>query len=88
MLLPYLHIIVNKMFNMWDQDFVQFFKGNEEYLEKIIKNNLIKILYKIIFLKKPTPTTDKIFGISVRLLENLYNKIFRTRIISTEAFAN
>ena len=88
MLLPYLHIIENKLFNMWDRDFVEFFKNNEGYLEKIIKNNLIKIIYKIIFLKKPTPITDKIFTISIRLLENLYNKIFRTQIISTEAFVN
>ena len=73
---------------MSDKDFVEFFKTHEGYLEKIIKNNLIKIIYKIIFLKKPTKTTDKIFRISITLLENLYNKIFRTKIISTEVFVN
>ena len=87
-LLPMLTLIDMKLFSMDDKDFVSFFKNDTEFLEKIIKNHLIKIIYKVIFLKKPTKTIDKITIVAIRLLENLYNKIFRTQLITTEVFVN
>lgn len=46
------------------------------------------MLKHLMFLTYPTNATSKIITITTSILENLYNKIFRTNILSTEIFEN
>lgn len=73
---------------MDDINFVSEFKHKIKLLEVTIKDTMIKLICKIIFIHKPSALTDKLTVISINLLEDIYNKIFRTRIVNTKIFIN
>ena len=53
---------------MGDYEFYNMFQERKKDLERLIKNNFMKILAKIIFIVKPTKYSHKISKLGVKLL--------------------
>lgn len=65
-----------------------FVKREDETVQRILREKFIKIIYKVVLNQKGNELIEEISKICISLVEEIYNRIFRTGVLSTDIFVN